>query len=211
MAVRDSKESVEAGGPRAVFFDKDGTLVDNIPYNVDPRRIHFAEGAVFCLRLLHDAGYRLFVVSNQSGIARGYFGEKALSPVTERLVRMFEEAGVSLSGFYYCPHHPEGTVPDYAVECICRKPAPGLLFRAALDHGIDLSGSWAVGDILDDVEAGRRAGCRTVLLSNGGESEWVLSRHRTPDLLAGGLAQAALAIVSASSEARTPRVEAKHD
>jgi D,D-heptose 1,7-bisphosphate phosphatase len=195
-------------GGKAVFFDKDGTLVPNLPYNVDIRSIRFSTGAHFCLRLLRDAGYRFFVVSNQSGIARGYFKEDAFLPVAERLRQMFEEAGVSLSGFYYCPHHPEGTVREYSVSCGCRKPAPGLLFQAARDHNIDLSLSWSVGDILDDVEAGRRAGCGTVLIDNGGETEWVVSPCRTPDLLASNLAQAALAIVSASSKATISRMEA---
>ena len=156
-------------GERAVFLDKDGTLIEDVPYNVDPERIRLTSGAAEGLRALHAAGYRLIVISNQSGVARGYFPEAALTGVRTKLHELLAEAGVALAGFYYCPHHPQGAVADYAVACACRKPRPGLLVRAAQEHGIDLRRSWFVGDILDDVEAGRRAGCRTVLVDLGTE------------------------------------------
>jgi D-glycero-D-manno-heptose 1,7-bisphosphate phosphatase len=195
VALTGGLKTSDVRGRKAVFFDKDGTLITNVPYNVDPRFVFFAEGAELCLTLLHKAGYKLVIVSNQSGVARGYFKEEALAPVAERLNGMFEEVGVPLLGFYYCPHHPEGSVSAYAIPCSCRKPAPGLLLRAAADHEIDLSGSWVVGDILDDVEAGAKAGCRTALVK-GGETEWHLSPPRTPDVLAEDLVQAAVAIVT---------------
>lgn len=179
---------------RAVFLDKDGTLVRNVPYNVDPERIRLMPGAAEGLRLLHTAGYRLIVVSNQSGVARGYFPEGALAAVAARLRGLLAAAGVPLAGFYYCPHHPDGAASAYARACDCRKPAPGLLVRAAREHGVDLARSWLVGDILDDVEAGRRAGCRTVLIVNGGETEWSLSPLRLPEFLAADLASAARTI-----------------
>lgn len=175
----------------AVFLDKDGTLVEDVPYNVDPAQIRLTVGAVEGLRALDQARYRLIVVSNQSGVARGYFAETALQAVEARLRELLGAVGVPLAGFYYCPHHPEGPVSAYAVACGCRKPAPGLLLRAARDHGIDLTRSWFVGDILNDVEAGHRAGCRTVLLDVGGETEWAWSPWRVPDRVTGDLAEAA--------------------
>jgi D-glycero-D-manno-heptose 1,7-bisphosphate phosphatase len=175
----------------AVFLDKDGTLVEDVPYNVDPGRIRLAPGAAEGLRLLHRAGYRLFVVSNQPGVARGYFREQALAAVAGRLRRLLAECAVPLGGFYYCPHHPEGVVGEHAVACACRKPAPGLILRAALEHGLDLARSWLVGDILDDVEAGRRAGCRTILVDSGHETEWVLRPDRVPHRIASDLLDAA--------------------
>jgi HAD superfamily hydrolase (TIGR01662 family) len=144
---------------RAVFLDKDGTLLEDVPYNVDP--------------------------------ARGYFAEAALAGVERRLRELLAECGVELAGFYYCPHYPNGSVPAFATICDCRKPAPGMLLKAAREQDIDLTRSWLVGDILDDIEAGRRAGCRTVLLDSGHETEWVRSPLRTPDLVARDLAEAA--------------------
>src|SRR5947209_3403443 len=102
-------------GNRAVFVDKDGTLIEDLPYNVDPGRIRLMAGAAEGLRRLHAAGYRLLVISNQSGVARGFFAEEALGPVRDRLRELLAEAGVPMAGFYYCPHHPDGTVPGYAV------------------------------------------------------------------------------------------------
>ena len=180
---------------RAVFLDKDGTLVENVPYNVDPTRIVLTRGAAEGLRLLHNAGFALFVVSNQSGVARGYFPEYALLDVQERLTQLMSAAGVPLAGFLYCPHHPDGVITRYAIHCDCRKPAPGLLRRAAADRAVNLGDSWLVGDILDDVEAGVRAGCRTVLVDRGGETEWLLGPDRTPDLLVRDLHHAAAAIL----------------
>jgi histidinol-phosphate phosphatase family protein len=181
-------------GARAVFLDKDGTLVEDVPYNVDPERIRLAPGAAEGLRELHAAGYRLVVVSNQSGVARGYFPEEALTAVENRLRELMAQSGVPLAGFYYCPHHPRGQVAAYAVACDCRKPQPGMLVRAAREQGIDLADSWLVGDILDDMEAGRRAGCRTVLIDNGHETEWVPGPDRWPHHVAADLAEAAAII-----------------
>lgn len=163
---------------KAVFLDKDGTLVENVPYNVDPGRIVLSAGAAEAVGAFADAGYRVIVVSNQPGIALGRFSSTALRTVEKRLREMLPR----LDGFYYCPHAPHQ-------GCGCRKPAPGLFERAAREQGISLSESWMVGDILDDVEAGRRAGCRTVLLDNGNETEWQITRERTPDRVAKDLSE----------------------
>lgn len=175
---------------RAVFLDKDGTLVEDVPYNVDPALIRLTPGAVEGLRLLHRAGYRLFVVSNQSGVGRGFFPESALEPVAARLGELLAEGDVPLAGFVWCPHRPED-------GCACRKPQPGMLLRLAEREGIDPVASWMVGDILDDVEAGRRAGCRTILLDNGHETEWVSGELRVPHHRAADLAEAAHIILTA--------------
>jgi D,D-heptose 1,7-bisphosphate phosphatase len=176
---------------RAVFLDKDGTLIEDVPYNVNPDLMRLTSGAVEGLRSLHAAGYKLIIISNQSGVARGYFPEEALLAVEARSRQMLAEMGVVLTGFYYCPHHPDGYVPGYNINCSCRKPEPGLILDAAKEHGIDLASSWFIGDILNDVEAGRRAGCKTVLIDNGNETEWVLSSLRLPHYIATDLADAA--------------------
>ncbi|KAB7733222.1 HAD-IIIA family hydrolase [Rudanella paleaurantiibacter] len=172
---------------KAIFLDKDGTLIVDVPYNVDPNRITFYPDAVGALRTLQTAGYRLVVVSNQSGVARGYFAESALTAVWQRLADEVAPAGVVFDGFYYCPHH----APDAEPGCNCRKPQPGMLRQAANELAIDLSASWMVGDILNDVEAGNRAGCRTVLVDRGHETEWLAGPYRTPTVRVSSLQEAA--------------------
>jgi len=189
---------------RAVFLDKDGTLIHDVPYNVNPHLIKLTSGALQGLSELHLNGYRLIVVSNQSGVARGYFTEEALQPVHAELTRLLATRGIPLDGFFYCPHHPQGLVPRYRRRCLCRKPQPGLLVQAADRLGIDLHASWMIGDILDDVEAGRRAGCRTVLIDNGNETEWDASTDRIPNVLAADLAEAAERILSAGDVPMQP-------
>ncbi len=192
-------------GGRAVFLDKDGTLVEDVPYNVDPARVRLTPGAAEGLAALHAAGYRLAVVSNQSGVARGYFPESALEAVRRRLEELLAEAGVPLAGFFWCPHHPGGSVAGYAVPCDCRKPSPGMVLRAARETGADPEASWLVGDILDDVEAGRRAGCRTVLVDDGRESGRAAAPWRLPHFVATDLRDAARLILSADAAARGVR------
>lgn len=181
---------------KALFIDKDGTLIEDDPYNVDPLRIRLYPEAGPALALLARHGYRIIVVSNQSGVARGFFQEQALRGVEITLRTKLSDAGVALSGFYYCPHHPNGTVNRYATDCQCRKPRPGLIFRAAEELGISLDRSWMAGDILNDVEAGNRAGCRTVLVNRQNETEWVSGRYRVPEHVAPDVLSAAEYIVA---------------
>ncbi len=185
----------------AVFLDKDGTLVEDVPYNVDPVRIRLVEGAIPALHAIAAAGYVLVVASNQSGVARGLFEMSQLRQVESKLAQLVAAAGIHFAGFYWCPHHPEGVVPRFAVACDCRKPASGLLLRAAEDLDLDLAQSWMVGDILNDVEAGRRAGCRTVLVDNGGETEWVTGPTREPDHVVADLTHAAAVICRRTANA----------
>ncbi|HEY8520959.1 MAG TPA: HAD family hydrolase [Gammaproteobacteria bacterium] len=188
----------------AVFFDKDGTLIEDVPYNVAVDRVRLAPGAERALPALARAGFALVVVSNQSGVARGFFAEADVRAVGRRLAALFAELGARLDGFYWCPHHPEGAVPRYRRECACRKPRPGLLLRAAGDLGLDLRASWLVGDILDDIEAGRRAGCRTVLLDIGNETEWRVDARRLPHHVVADLAWAA-GVILAHEPTSAPR------
>lgn len=182
---------------RAVFVDKDGTLVHDVPYNVDPQRIALRHDAGTALRALQDVGYALILVSNQAGVALGRFPETALEPVWETITEQLAAHGVTLTATYYCPHHPDGQ-GEYARACECRKPAAGMLTRAAADHGLDLATSWMIGDILDDVEAGHRAGCRAALLDVASETEWRLTPVRVPDLIAADLTSASRHIAEQS-------------
>jgi len=178
----------------AVFLDKDGTLVEDVPYNVDPRFVRFMPRAVDGLRELQRAGYRLFVVTNQSGVARGYFDEDAIRAVGSYITQTLASEGVALDAFYFCPHLPEGVVEAYSISCGCRKPEAGLILEAAERHGIDLSRSWFVGDIASDIEAGRRAGCRTVLVAAGSQIDREVRSGNEPDLIVPDLLEAARAI-----------------
>lgn len=180
----------------AIFLDKDGTLIENVPFNVDPARIRLLPGAAAALQRLHALGYCLIVISNQSGVAHGRFDEADLDAVWQRLWEIGADIGVPFTGFYYCPHDPAGSVPAYAVPCVCRKPAPGLLLKAAAEHRVPLEASWFIGDILDDVEAGRQAGCHTILLDNGHETEWRLAPLRTPHYTVKDWAQAVEIVAS---------------
>jgi histidinol-phosphate phosphatase family protein len=177
---------------RAVFLDKDGTVVEDVPYNADPAKIRLAAGAAEAVRSLSEAGFRLVVITNQSGVARGLFPVSALAPVQARIEELIQQAGASIAGFYFCPHLPGGSVPEYAIDCSCRKPAPGLILKAAVDHDIVLSESWMVGDKWDDVEAGMRAGCRTVLIGRLSPQ----SDGPRPTVAAADLASAARLILS---------------
>lgn len=157
-------------GQRAVFLDRDGTLVHARHFPARPEELIVYDGLCSELRLVVESGFRLVVATNQSGLARGYFDEVALGAMHDHLRRLLVAHGITLAGIYHCPHHPEGAVPHLSITCDCRKPAPGLLLRAARDLGLALDRSWFVGDILDDCEAGNRAGCRTVLVDRGTES-----------------------------------------
>ena len=178
---------------RAVFIDKDGTLVHDLPYNVDPARVQLREEAKPALAALRARGYELILVSNQSGVALGRFAEVELNKVWRCLDELL--ADQALDAIYYCPHFAQGLVAPYNRDCECRKPQPGLLRRAADERDIDLQASWMIGDILDDIEAGKRAGCRTVLLDVDSETQWVRGPLRTPDFVATDLLQAAAYIL----------------
>ncbi len=179
----------------AIFLDKDGTLLENVPYNVNPSLMRFTPGAVEGLRLLGKAGYRLFVITNQSGVAKGLFPESALGDTRQHLEDMLGKEGLSLDGFYYCPHHPEGRVKQYSKNCFCRKPNPGMLFQAAGEHDLNLSRSWFIGDTLNDIECGLRANCGTILLDNGDETEWKNGPMRQPNFTTTNLLEAARIIL----------------
>ena len=179
----------------AMFLDKDGTLIENVPYNVECAKVRLVPGGGQAVRLLSEAGYALVVVTNQAGIARGYFTPTDLHRVERCLRGLLDAEGVALAGFYYCPHAPDGVVAAYSSPCRCRKPEPGMLLHAARELHLDLASSWLVGDLLDDVEAAHRAGCRAVLVDSGGETLWKRGPWRTPEFSVPNLLQAARKIL----------------
>jgi D-glycero-D-manno-heptose 1,7-bisphosphate phosphatase len=148
----------------AVFLDRDGTLTESRHYPSRPEDLVLQAGIGPPLRALQHAGFALIVVTNQSGLARGLVDEAAIAPMHRRLRGLLARHQVQLDGIYLCPHHPSGDVPRFSIACSCRKPAPGMLRQAADDLDRDLSSSWMVGDSACDIDAGHRAGTRTVLV-----------------------------------------------
>ncbi len=192
---------------RALFLDRDGTLVLPRHYPTLPEQLVLYAGLGGPLTQLQSAGLRIIVITNQGGLAHGFFDEAALHQMHTHLATQLMQVGVHLDAIYHCPHHPAGRIPALAIECACRKPQPGLLLQAAADHTIDLARSWFVGDILHDVEAGNRAGCRTVLVNNGGETEWVAGPYRTPDYVASDIVEALKIILHEEQLAKRDSLE----
>lgn len=147
---------------KAVFLDRDNTLIADPGYLSDPAAVKLLPGVESALRSLARAGYKLVVVTNQSAVARGLVTEATLEKIHAELRRQLAERQVHLDAIYYCPYHPEGTIEGYAIDSDLRKPKPGMLLQAAKELDLDLAGSWMVGDSPRDVGAGQRAGCRTV-------------------------------------------------
>lgn len=159
---------------RAVFLDRDG-VVNELSYVRDhgrvetpmtPAQFRLMPGVGDGIKALHDAGFRVVIVSNQPGIAKGQFSTRTFTRIRQRAARLLQQDGVRLDGEYYCLHHPSAIKRAYRRRCDCRKPQPGLLLQAAEELGLDVRASFMVGDGLVDVEAGRRAGCRTVLVGH---------------------------------------------
>jgi D-glycero-D-manno-heptose 1,7-bisphosphate phosphatase len=153
--------TVEAGhgGRPAVFLDRDGTVIEDVGYPRDPDSVRLLPGAPQTLAALHDAGLALVVVSNQSGVGRGIIAPAQAEAVHARFVALLADAGVQIDAVRYCPHAPDE-------GCACRKPSPEMLLDAARELGIDRSRSTMIGDRASDLQAGRRAGTRTILLAN---------------------------------------------
>lgn len=154
----------------AAFLDRDGVVNRDIGYLHRWEDFEFVPGALAAMRRLHEAGYALVIVTNQSGIARGYYTDADYLALTAQLRAAMQAAGCPPAGIYHCPHHPGGKVAAYAVDCDCRKPQPGMLLRAARELGLSLPDSFMVGDKLADVEAGRAAGVGRVFLVRSGQA-----------------------------------------
>ena len=152
---------------RAVFLDRDGTLIEEAGYLDRLDRVVFFPFSVDAVRVLNRAGFKVVVITNQAGIARGIVRESFVAEAHGHIAKRLEAGGAKIDGFYYCPHYPDGVVEQYRQVCDCRKPQPGLLRRAAADMDVDLARSFVVGDRWHDVGAARAVGARGVLLRTG--------------------------------------------
>jgi len=157
---------------RAVFLDRDGTIIEEVGYLDRPERVEFFPWTTDAIRVLNRAGLAVVLVSNQSGIARGFFTEAVVDDVHRRMAEMLAEGGAHIDAYYYCPHHPDGRVPGLAKVCECRKPARGLVDRAVTEFGVDPGRAFVVGDRWLDVGLARTVGAKGVLVRTGyGDSE----------------------------------------
>jgi D-glycero-D-manno-heptose 1,7-bisphosphate phosphatase len=176
------------GSKRAVFLDRDGTINEQMGYVNHPDRFVLLPGVGRAIARLNRADLAVVVVSNQSGLARGYFPEELIEQVHRKMIQGLEKDGARLDGIYYCPHYPRATLAKYRVDCDCRKPRPGMLVKASEELGLDPARSFVVGDRSSDLEAARAVGATSVLVLTGygrGELEYVLPQKRVqPDWVA---------------------------
>jgi D-glycero-D-manno-heptose 1,7-bisphosphate phosphatase len=167
----------------AVFLDRDGTLIHARHYPTRAEELVLYDGIATELAVLKRHGFKLVMITNQGGLAYGYFTASDLAGMHDHLQTRLGAVGAEFDAIFHCPHHPRGRIPELAIACDCRKPKPGMLLSAAHKLDLDLNRSWMVGDILDDVEAGNRAGCRTILVDLGTESP-PRTPARTPSYIA---------------------------
>jgi D-glycero-D-manno-heptose 1,7-bisphosphate phosphatase len=152
---------------RALFLDRDGTINEEVSFLSDPELLRLIPGADEAIREANDLGFMVFVISNQSGVARGFLSEADLLKIHDTLVEMLNKRGAHVDAIYYCPHHPEIGEGSYRALCDCRKPGTGMLERAAREYGVDLSESFVIGDRMVDVQTGTAAGTKTILVLSG--------------------------------------------
>jgi D-glycero-D-manno-heptose 1,7-bisphosphate phosphatase len=162
---------------KAVFLDRDGTIVVEKGYITVADDIELIPGAAEAIVRLRAGGWKVYVATNQGCVGKGMITEEELGEINFRMVSMLGAEGAELDGIYVCPHHPDGTVSDYTMECDCRKPRPGLLERAASENGLDLAECFMIGDTMRDLEAARSAGARGILVLTGHGSDTVSKEH----------------------------------
>jgi len=188
-----------------VFLDRDGTINEEINYLSRPDQLRLLDGAAEAIRLLNQAGCKVVVVTNQAGVARGYFSEQTVQEIHRALENILGENGAHLDAIYYCPHHPGAGIGVYKADCQCRKPKPGLLEKAATELSLDLRRSFIVGDKISDLAAGRAVSCQNILVRTGYglESEKEFSAYAwQPDWIADNLLEAARWILQSAQAIR---------
>ncbi|MDI6731841.1 MAG: D-glycero-beta-D-manno-heptose 1,7-bisphosphate 7-phosphatase [Candidatus Margulisbacteria bacterium] len=180
---------------KAVFMDRDGTIIEDVGYLNHPSNIQFIPGSIEAIKKLNAAGYKVIIITNQAGVARGLVSEDMLQTIDKALHKWILASHAHLDGIYYCPHHPEHGHYPYRQACECRKPHPGLIKRAQRDFDIDLSQSYMIGDKATDIEAGRRAGVKTTMVLSGRGSEEKNHLKHPPNQFAENLLEAVNLII----------------
>ena len=167
---------------KAVFIDRDGTIARDVPYCSKPEDFELLPDVIEGICALNQAGYKIVIITNQSGVGRGYFTEEMLGRIHEKMIDDFKKGNARIDGIYYCPHHP-------SANCDCRKPKPTMFLRAAKDLNIDFNHSYMVGDMSQDIEAGQKVGCKTVFVE-GGSQPADTPLDTQPDYFVGSFAEA---------------------
>ncbi len=188
---------------KAAFLDRDGTINVEKGYLSDPEETELIPGAARAIRLLNDAGFVVFGVTNQSGVARGFYGEKEVALVNRRVTELLAAEGALVKEIFHCPHHPRGTVPEFSIDCDCRKPLPGMVERAKAKHRFAIAEAIVVGDKVCDVQLGKAIGAQTALVGTGfGPEERTkieCGEGPAPDVYAPSLLEAVAALLRSPS------------
>ncbi|MBI4547070.1 MAG: D-glycero-beta-D-manno-heptose 1,7-bisphosphate 7-phosphatase [Ignavibacteriae bacterium] len=150
-----------------VFLDRDGTINEEVDFLSSPNHVRLIPGSAEGIHLANELGFKVFIVTNQSGIARGLFTEDQVSKIHQTLLQKLENRGAHIDGIFYCPHHPENGKPPYRKDCGCRKPNTGMLSRAAKEYNVNLKKSFVVGDKMIDIQTGNNAGATSILVLTG--------------------------------------------
>jgi D,D-heptose 1,7-bisphosphate phosphatase len=175
---------------KAIFLDRDGVINKEVGYLSKPNNFEFIEGSIEGLKILKQKGFLLIIITNQAGIARGFFTEATLKAIHKVMLNRLKQNGITLDDIYYCPHHP-----DFTGSCDCRKPNPGMILNAELKHNINLNNSYMIGDTLKDIQTGKAAKCKTVLVLTGyGKEEQNKISNIVPDMIFKNLKEFAINI-----------------
>lgn len=169
---------------KAVFLDRDGVITEDPPHYAHRLdQLHIIPGSEQAIQRLNAHNFRVIVISNQSGVARGYYQEEDVKIFNDGMELLLAKAGAHIDALYYCPHHPDAIIERYKINCNCRKPKPGMILDAGRKYSLDLGNSFVVGDKWSDIEAGRAAGCKTVLVLTGHGKEEVDKKQGSADYI----------------------------
>ena len=189
--AKDNSDNNESKNP-AIFLDRDGVINKEVNYLSNPNNFEFIDGSIKALQILKKKGYLLIVITNQAGIARGYFTEMTLHKIHDKMMKTLNKNNIFLDDIFYCPHHPE-----FTGTCNCRKPSPGMIIQAMTKYNIDLENSYMIGDTLNDINTGKNAHCKTILVLTGhGKKEQKKISNIKPDMICTNLLEFAKNIKS---------------
>ncbi len=185
---------------KTVFLDRDGTIIEEMGYINHFSRIRPLPKAVEAIKMFKKAGFKVIVVTNQSGVAKGYFSEQELINMNNYMVDQFAKQGAQIDALYYCPHHPQAVVPQYRLDCDCRKPGTGMILKAKQEHGVDLQRSWIIGDRESDIKLAETLNIHNAFVLTGyGVGEYVRFKgalKSNPEIICNDLLQAAQVIIN---------------